>query len=335
MSNTKQLEQLRDELRQESEVATPPKGEPVHVYYEDEETDLPDITIVDCLGARPIEYRLSVEPQGDWPSPDTEDEWYEDEWAPEPETCPDRELVGFRCPTCAEITSHPRCATCEPSSREAELHSRISKLEQVIAARAAAARNKRDYRRALAKELAKMGRRYTHGGFSTFIPQTDDQRVSAEWLQAWADDTAVRQNAPLVTIAGPPGTGKTHLLCAAVRRLAHRRAPVGYVARFEREADIRNTYLARCRKFKGDAYLAALCREPILVVDDFGGAPSERWADHLFAIIDARLVHSRPTIVTVNDTALATLPAKLTSRLMGGGKLISIVGQDRRLRLAV
>lgn len=126
---------------------------------------------------------------------------------------------------------------------------------------------------------------------------------------------------PFLTFLGESDTGKTHLMVAICRRwLTHNLlARYAYVpillgelrSGFREGGD--GTYEERWQKF---------LNIPLLALDDLGTENPTPWVqEHLDTLIDYRLVHGLPTVVTSN-----LLPTEITSRifhrLKRSGKII-------------
>lgn len=60
-------------------------------------------------------------------------------------------------------------------------------------------------------------RRFAHATFDNFTPHTDPQRAALAAVRAWLEDL---DNGPMLALVGLQGTGKSHLLYAAVRQLS-------------------------------------------------------------------------------------------------------------------
>lgn len=135
-------------------------------------------------------------------------------------------------------------------------------------------------------------------------------------------------------LAGPPGTGKTHLAIATMRRAITN----GMLAWFWKVPEfIAFLHLQLQHEKSGGLGLtldqvvanwgAAM---GLLVFDDYGAHNPTAWADHeLYRIIDARYENRAPTIVTTN-VPLNTIDLRVVSRLRSG--LVVCEGPDWRAK---
>lgn len=126
-----------------------------------------------------------------------------------------------------------------------------------------------------------------------------------------------------LTLMSDADRGKTHLLIAVCRRWLARGRPARYAyvpllldelrRGFREEGD--HSYESRF-----DFFLNV----PLLALDDLGTESGTDWVDEkLDTIIDYRLVHGLPLMVTTNRS-LDELPFRLSSRLRRRGKIIYI-----------
>lgn len=137
-------------------------------------------------------------------------------------------------------------------------------------------------------------------------------------------------------LAGPAGTGKTHLACAAIRALCDQNKRAQYVKLGDAIRRLRDTW----RKDSDETELQVL-RElryaDLLVLDEVGvqyGTDGERV--HAFDIIDGRYSDMRPTIIITNCKAeelVEYLGDRVVDRLMeNGGRMLVFDGASNRTR---
>lgn len=171
------------------------------------------------------------------------------------------------------------------------------------------------------------------GGFTleAFKPRKRYSTVqeALEAVRAWLDDP---RSAPLLTLAGKPGTGKTHLALAAGHALAQKACYVLYRTEGRLLAEVRRSFGPR-----GEDPLETLRDCTWLILDDVGVEASTDWGKGVVdQVVDQRWVSKRRLLVTTNATDPDELPARLASRLsdVGVGRVVVIEAPDYRRRRA-
>jgi DNA replication protein DnaC len=130
-----------------------------------------------------------------------------------------------------------------------------------------------------------------------------------------------------LTMISGTNRGKTHLAIA----VCHAWLDSGKVARYayvpllldelRRGYQSGNDYDSRFEMF---------LNVPLLVLDDLGTENSTEWVqEKLDTIVDYRLMHDLSLVVTTN-LSLPNLPARISSRLLRHGKVITIGAQEYR-----
>jgi DNA replication protein DnaC len=137
-----------------------------------------------------------------------------------------------------------------------------------------------------------------------------------------------------LVLIGAPGVGKTHLAAAIVNACR-------FPARWVNVADSLTTMRLEMGLPLGEreatlGLRAAGSHQGLVVLDDLGRENATDWTGELiYTVVNGRYEAMLPTVITSNRTAadLRNGPYwTAVSRLAEDGRLIEIVGPDRRLR---
>jgi DNA replication protein DnaC len=142
-----------------------------------------------------------------------------------------------------------------------------------------------------------IGPRHREASFDTFIA-TPASRPVVDICRRFV--AAFPEDGKGLTLSGPPGTGKTHLVVAITRALVGRAVPAVIV----NVPQLLMTMRASFRDERGDRFDALLelmtgCDH--LVLDDLGRERLTEWAQEtLYLIVNARYENRRATTITTN-----------------------------------
>ena len=157
-------------------------------------------------------------------------------------------------------------------------------------------------------------------------PEYPAVRQALEAVRRWV---AGAEGAPLLTLAGVPGTGKTHLAEAATAALAEARRECIYRS----ESDLIGEAMGRMERKTTEALLEAVCGVGWLVLDDLGVAALSDWGRGVMdRVINARYELAQAgagyTLITTNLTDKDLSP-RVRRRLQepGVGRVLELKAQ--------
>ena len=196
-----------------------------------------------------------------------------------------------------------------------------------------------------------MGDRFLRRTFETFQITDDNQRAAAtalryaqnfERLLPKPGEPEPGRNG--MFIAGPPGTGKTHIAAAIANYLIAQGLPVVCMTMIDLLERIKRTY-SNTGENEGTV-LNLYKTVPLLVIDDIGKEPPTEWAiSTIYNIINGRYEAYLPTIVTTNydtDALIVRMTPRETrddttaratiDRLMEMCRGVTLAGESWRAR---
>lgn len=234
--------------------------------------------------------------------------------------------------------THPmRCESCQAAAEDRLARSMGEKREdQAAQRREATAREVQSAVLALAVPPLYAGVTLDgfemHGAAADRTCQGRVLQIGRRYLANWPEVDSV------VLLRGGPGTGKGHWAWSVAQSLANQGVRIAVV----KLADLIRELRASWRDREADSEATVLDhyrRLDLLVLDELSRHAfyGERIHQHLYDVLDHRIEHQRPTILTSNedDTGLEDIlrPA-LVSRLLGNGQVLEFGTADYRLARA-
>jgi len=172
-------------------------------------------------------------------------------------------------------------------------------------------------------------REFMPGTFANFA-----ERKGTEDAMEVALDFTVGNSPPIIVFAGPPGSGKTHLLEAIGRQFLDQGRTVRYELVAYLLQRLRSSY-----NVEADSHVMEVCYgADVLLLDDLGlEKPSDWVVEQLTSLIDERWRNNRLLAIGTNEnhaTIEERLGPRLASRLFdrtsGKSKVVYLVTGDYR-----
>jgi len=184
-------------------------------------------------------------------------------------------------------------------------------------------------------------RMFDHWSRDAMVPQRYRNRTVCNWnaegqtktvadtIRRYAETIGQRIEAgDGLTLIGPPGLGKTHLLVGLVHE-AHRAGHRAIYCTWPELADAQR----QAMKTKGPTPIDTACRVPLLALDEIALGNTEWSSGQLFELIDWRYGEGLATCVACNAST-ATLPKvigeRIADRLRETNAVIALTGNSKR-----
>jgi len=179
---------------------------------------------------------------------------------------------------------------------------------------------------------ARISKRFEFNSLDNF-EETPKNKTALNTAKEFVNNFDLEQGKGLM-IAGPVGTGKTHLAIGVLKAIIKKGIPGIYVTVPELLDDIRQSY--RENNGKSGKLLELIKTTPVLLLDDLGTEKISDWVQEtLFVIINARYDNMLPTIVTTNcspDELEQRIGERAVSRLIEMCQGVLLAGDDWRKR---
>ena len=154
-------------------------------------------------------------------------------------------------------------------------------------------------RSARLEERSQLPALYRNASFENFNITSQDLRAAVLAVKKYADDFP-NETRPGLLLIGEPGTGKTHLAVAALRRIIEKGFECLFCDYQNLLDRIRSGYDAASNSADREAYRIALDAE-VLILDDLGAHRITDWVlDTVTSIVTYRCNNRKPLIATTN-----------------------------------
>lgn len=193
------------------------------------------------------------------------------------------ERVAVVIASIGEKRIYSSCSACIEQKKREESHERVKQQQSIVQAKL---------------NVAGIPKFYARKNFDAFDEINDEARNAKKKFQYFAKFLNDGDEGFLVGY-GATGTGKTHLAIAVAHEVINRRT-VAYMLASDVIRTIRETWSRNSTKTEAQV-LRELAEVDLLIIDEVGvqfGTESEQ--NHLFEVINKRILDVKPTIVLTN-----------------------------------
>lgn len=151
------------------------------------------------------------------------------------------------------------------------------------------------------------------------ISYRDSARLAYNAAKKFVQDCLNDKTSTGLLFTGQVGSGKTYLACCIANELITNRKPVLFLVVPDFLDSIKATYNAKTYQYTEHELVDGAKRVPVLIMDDLGAHNYTEWTKNkLYSIINYRLNHYLPTVITTNislEDLAEYIGERTTSRL--------------------
>ncbi len=174
-------------------------------------------------------------------------------------------------------------------------------------------------------------KKFLQACFDNYVPQNKAQREALNFAKDYANNIKLhREKGTNIIFAGygDVGTGKTYLTVCMAKEIIKQQIGVKFI----NAVDLVNS-------IKEDFKISKYINIPVLILDDLGKERGTEWVcEQLYAILNARYLAEKPTIITTENSTedlknnYSEKGKAILSRLKENVINVAMIGEDYRIK---